>query len=90
MRRGGPADGGQIRTRQAPVPDRRRFLLSSVAVAGVSLLTYAGGSWLATTRDVNKIQQALKLPAPAQPAPPLPPGTDLKIPGLSTFVTPNS
>jgi DMSO/TMAO reductase YedYZ molybdopterin-dependent catalytic subunit len=73
-----------------PAPDRRRFLMSSVVVAGVSLLTYAGGSWLANTRDVNAIQQALKLPPPAKPAPPLPPGTDLKIPGLSSFVTPNS
>jgi DMSO/TMAO reductase YedYZ molybdopterin-dependent catalytic subunit len=73
-----------------PLPDRRRFLLSSAAVAGVSLLTYAGGSWLGNTRDVSAIQKALKLPAPASPVPPLPPGTDLKIPGLSRFVTPNS
>jgi DMSO/TMAO reductase YedYZ molybdopterin-dependent catalytic subunit len=73
-----------------PVPSRRRFLLTGAAVAGVSLVTYAGGSWLGNTRDVNAIQQALKLPKPAQPVPPLPPGTDLKIPGLSTFVTPNS
>ena len=56
----------------------------------MSLVTYVGGSWLANTRDVNAIQQALKLPKPARPAPPLPPGTDLKIPGLSTFVTPNN
>ena len=59
-------------------------------VAGVSLIAYAGGSWLANTRDVNAIQQALKLPPAAKPAPPLPPGTDLKIPGLSSFITPNS
>jgi DMSO/TMAO reductase YedYZ molybdopterin-dependent catalytic subunit len=83
------ADAAQGR-RPDPVPDRRRFLLSSGAVAGISLLTYAGGSWLANTRDVNAIQQALKLPPPAKAAPPLPAGTDLKIPGLSSFVTPNS
>jgi DMSO/TMAO reductase YedYZ molybdopterin-dependent catalytic subunit len=71
-------------------PDRRRFLLSSVAVAGVSLVTYAGGSWLGESRDVNAIQHALKLPAPATPAPPLPPGANLRIPGLSSFITPNS
>jgi DMSO/TMAO reductase YedYZ molybdopterin-dependent catalytic subunit len=85
-----PADAVQGRARVEPAPDRRRFLLAGAAVAGVSLLTYAGGSWLANTRDVNAIQQALKLPAPARPAPPLPPGTDLKIPGLSSFITPNS
>ena len=73
-----------------PVPDRRRFLLRSAAVAGISLVTYAAGSWLGETRDVSAIRTALKLPPPAQPAPPLPPGTDLKIPGLSSFITPNS
>jgi DMSO/TMAO reductase YedYZ molybdopterin-dependent catalytic subunit len=70
--------------------DRRRFLFGSAAVAAVSLIAYAGGSWLAETRDVNAIQRALKLPKPAQPAPPLPAGTDLNIPGLSSFITPNS
>jgi DMSO/TMAO reductase YedYZ molybdopterin-dependent catalytic subunit len=71
-------------------PDRRKFLLVGAAVAGISVLTYAGGSWLANTRDVNAIQQALRLPAPAKPAPPLPPGTNLNIPGLSSFITPNA
>lgn len=73
-----------------PEPGRRRFLLTGGAVAGVSLLTYAGGSWLAESRDVNSIQRALKLPAAAYPAPPLPPGASLRIPGLSSFITPNS
>jgi DMSO/TMAO reductase YedYZ molybdopterin-dependent catalytic subunit len=72
------------------VADRRRFLLGSAATAAVSLIAYAGGSWLAETRDVNAIQHALKLPAPAVPAPPLPPGTSLNVPGLSSFITPNN
>ncbi len=95
--RGAPAPGspvwrdvGPALAADDPGPDRRRFLLSSVAVAAVSLITYAGGSWLGESRDVNAIQHALKLPAPATPAPPLPPGTSLKIPGLSPFITPNS
>ncbi len=71
-------------------PDRRRFLFGSAATAAVSLVAYAGGSWLTEIRDVSAIQRALKLPAPAQPAPPLPPGTNLNIPGLSSFITPNS
>ena len=70
--------------------DRRRFLLGSAATAAVSLIAYAGGSWLAETRDVNAIQHALKLPAPAKPARPLPAGTSLDIPGLSSFITPNN
>jgi DMSO/TMAO reductase YedYZ molybdopterin-dependent catalytic subunit len=72
------------------VPDRRRFLYGTAAAAAVSLIAYAGGSWLAETRDVSAIQRALKLPAPATPAPPLPPGTNLNIPGLSSFITPNN
>ena len=77
------------RAQVEPVPDRRKFLLTSAAIAGVSLVSYVGGSWLANTRDVNAIQKALKLPPPTKPAPPLPSGTNLKIPGLSSFVTPN-
>jgi len=72
------------------VADRRRFLFGSAAAAAISLIAYAGGSWLAETRDVNAIQHALRLPAPAKPAPPLPPGTNLNIPGLSSFITPNN
>jgi len=71
-------------------PDRRRFLLTSAAVAGVSLVGYAGGSWLADSRGVSAVQQALRLPRPASPAPALPPGTDLNIPGLASFITPNA
>jgi DMSO/TMAO reductase YedYZ molybdopterin-dependent catalytic subunit len=71
-------------------PDRRRFLTIGAVAAGISVLTYAGGSWLGNTRDVNAVQQALKLPRASQPVPPLPPGTDFKIPGLSSFITPNN
>ena len=85
-----PAETVQTDASLESVPSRRRFLVTGAVVAGVSLVTYAGGSWLANTRDVNQIQRALKLPEPAQPAPPLPPGTDLRIPGLSPFVTPNN
>jgi DMSO/TMAO reductase YedYZ molybdopterin-dependent catalytic subunit len=70
--------------------DRRRFLYGSAAAAAVSLIAYAGGSWLGESRDVTAIQRALKFPAPATPAPPLPPGTSFNIPGLSSFITPNN
>jgi DMSO/TMAO reductase YedYZ molybdopterin-dependent catalytic subunit len=78
------------RTGVDPGPDRRRFLVSSVAVAAGSLVAYGGGSWLASSRDVTAAARALQLPRASVPAPPLPPGTDLKIPGLSSFITPNS
>jgi DMSO/TMAO reductase YedYZ molybdopterin-dependent catalytic subunit len=72
------------------VTDRRRFLYGGAAAAAVSLIAYAGGSWLAESRDVTAIQHALKFPKPATPAPPLPPGTSFNIPGLSSFITPNN
>jgi DMSO/TMAO reductase YedYZ molybdopterin-dependent catalytic subunit len=71
-------------------PDRRKFLVSSAAVAAGSLVAYGGGSLLANSRDVSAAAKAVRLPRATTPAPPLPPGTDLKIPGLSSFITPNS
>jgi DMSO/TMAO reductase YedYZ molybdopterin-dependent catalytic subunit len=38
---------------------------------------------------VNKARAALRFPAPATQAPALPAGSDLHIPGLSSFITPN-
>ena len=73
-----------------PGPDRRRFLVASVTVAAGSLVAYGGGSWLGSRRDVSAAASTLRLPAPASPAPPLPPGTDLNIPGLASFITPNA
>jgi DMSO/TMAO reductase YedYZ molybdopterin-dependent catalytic subunit len=69
---------------------RRQFLVvSSVAVvaAGASGLV---GRVLAERSNVSKARAAIKLPAPVQRAPALPSGVDLRIPGLSRFVTPNN
>jgi DMSO/TMAO reductase YedYZ molybdopterin-dependent catalytic subunit len=71
-------------------PDRRRFLAASTAVAAGSLIAYGAGSWLASSRNVSAAQRAIRLPRPAVPAPPLPSGADLRIPGLSSFITPNA
>ncbi len=70
-------------------PDRRRFLVSSgIAAAAAAAGTFAGRE-LATRRDVTLARNALHLPRPAVTAPPLPAGSDLHIPGLSSFITPN-
>jgi DMSO/TMAO reductase YedYZ molybdopterin-dependent catalytic subunit len=71
-------------------PDRRRFLAASATVAASSLVAYGVGSWLASSRNVSAAQRAIRLPRPAVPAPPLPPGANLRIPGLSSFITPNA
>jgi DMSO/TMAO reductase YedYZ molybdopterin-dependent catalytic subunit len=69
---------------------RRHFLLVSGAAAGGAAVAAFAGRELNARQSVTQARAALRLPAPAEPAPPLPAGTDLHIPGLSSFITPNS
>jgi DMSO/TMAO reductase YedYZ molybdopterin-dependent catalytic subunit len=71
-------------------PARRQFLTASgiaVVAAAASALV---GRELITRKNVSAARAALRFPKPAVPAPPLPPGSDLHIPGLSPFITPDS
>jgi DMSO/TMAO reductase YedYZ molybdopterin-dependent catalytic subunit len=71
-------------------PARRRFLTVS-AVAAVSAAAGAlAGRELITRQNVSRARAALRFPKPAVAAQPLPPGSDLNIPGLSSFITPDS
>jgi DMSO/TMAO reductase YedYZ molybdopterin-dependent catalytic subunit len=70
-------------------PGRRRFLVTgtaAVAVAGVSALA---GRALTERTSVARARSTLRIPAAARPAPPLPAGADLRIPGLAPFISPN-
>jgi len=72
-----------------PPADRRRFLVTgSVAVVAAGAGALAGRA-LAERTSVSQARSALRLPAPVQTPPALPPGTDLPIRGLSPFITPN-
>jgi DMSO/TMAO reductase YedYZ molybdopterin-dependent catalytic subunit len=71
-------------------PGRRSFLTASavaVAAGGVSALA---GRALTERSNVSVALSHIRFPRAAHPVPPLPPGTDLHIKGLSSFVTPNS
>jgi DMSO/TMAO reductase YedYZ molybdopterin-dependent catalytic subunit len=71
-------------------PARRRFLVSSgVAAAAAAFGTVAGRN-LIEEHNVAAARTAIRFPRPAVPAPPLPPGSNLNIPGLSSFITPNN
>jgi DMSO/TMAO reductase YedYZ molybdopterin-dependent catalytic subunit len=70
-------------------PARRRFLVASGVAAAAAAAGTLAGRELITRRNVSQARAALRFPRPAVPAPPLPPGSDLKIPGLSSFITPN-
>src|SRR5450631_1976256 len=69
-------------------PARRWFLFSSgAAVAAAALGTLAGRN-LIDEHNIAATRAALRFPRPAVPAPPLPAGSNLNIPGLSSFITP--
>jgi len=76
--------------RPTAAPARRSFLVT----AGVSVVAAAvaevGGRQLATRRNVSVARAAVRFPAPAVTEPPLPKGINPPVPGLSSFITPNS
>ena len=72
-----------------PQPGRRRFLVVSAAAAGTAAAGVLGGRVLTQRSSVAGARAALRLPAPAHPAAPLPAGVDLGVPGLGPFITPN-
>ena len=71
-------------------PDRRGFLAASAVTAGVAAVAGLAGRLLAERGAVTSARAALKIPKPAVTAPGLPPGVNLNIPGLSSFITPNN
>jgi len=71
-------------------PARRQFMTLGATAAGAAAVAYFGGRLLSESANVTAAESSLKLPAAAVPAPPLPLGADLRIPGLSSFITPNS
>ncbi|MCT1479494.1 molybdopterin-dependent oxidoreductase [Microbacterium sp. p3-SID336] len=71
--------------------DRRRFLLWTAGTAAVGLVALIGGSIArGATRSVEAVRAALRLPVAARPAPAVPPGAELDIPGLAPVVTSNA
>ena len=70
-------------------PERRQFLVASGLAAATAAVGTVAGRVLAERYNVAKARAALRFPAPAAPAPPLPPDVDLRVPGLSSFITAN-
>ncbi|WP_254879011.1 molybdopterin-dependent oxidoreductase [Streptomyces sp. NA04227] len=70
---------------------RRRLLLAAGATALVSAGSGLAGRQLTASRraDAAASREAIRLPRPASPARPRPSGSDLRVRGLSSFVTPN-
>jgi DMSO/TMAO reductase YedYZ molybdopterin-dependent catalytic subunit len=73
-----------------PGSGRRQFLVAgSVAVVAAGATGLVGRA-LAERTSVSQARAAVRLPSPVQRAATLPAGADLRIPGLSPFVTPSS
>lgn len=69
--------------------DRRRFVNISAAVVGTATVGYVAGRLLNERGAVTAAQRSLRLPAPSAKLPKLAADADLKISGLSSFITPN-
>jgi DMSO/TMAO reductase YedYZ molybdopterin-dependent catalytic subunit len=76
----------------APQPrgfDRRRFLWTGLAVAGLAGVSGGLGRLLIRRADASESRASVRIPAPADPEAPPPAGADLEIQDLSSFITPN-
>ena len=87
---GATADAS-VRTQDPTGPTRRRFLAWAAASAGVGIVAAViASAGRAGTVVATTVRTALHLPKPATPAPPIPAGASLNVPGLSPLVTPNA
>jgi DMSO/TMAO reductase YedYZ molybdopterin-dependent catalytic subunit len=74
----------------APSPDRRRFLIAGAGAAAVAAVAAGAGDKLLGRFSVASSRAQVRLPAAAVPAPAVPAGTELRIPGLTSFFTSNA
>ncbi len=68
---------------------RRQFLVAAGVTVAAAAIGEIGGRTLSTSKNVSLAQRSVRFPKPAVPAPPLPSGVNLPVPGISPFITPN-
>lgn len=70
----------------------RRRVLGGIAATGVLAIGagLAGRLLSGARRDVTAERATVELPGPATPLPSLPPDAELRVPGLTPYITPNS
>jgi DMSO/TMAO reductase YedYZ molybdopterin-dependent catalytic subunit len=69
--------------------DRRRFLLTAAAGVGVAIAAGGIGNAFARRFRADESRAAVLLPEPSSQAAPIPTGSDLSVPGLGPYITPN-
>ena len=70
--------------------ERRRFLIVGAGAAALGVAAGGLGNALLGRFSVASSRAAVRLPGPAVPAAAVPAGTDLRIPGLTPFMTSNA
>jgi DMSO/TMAO reductase YedYZ molybdopterin-dependent catalytic subunit len=86
---GGNVPALRVPARPAGMPARRAFLLTAGASVAVAAIGEVAGRQLSTRHNVSAARSAVRFPRAADPAPPLPAGVNLPVPGISPFITPN-
>jgi DMSO/TMAO reductase YedYZ molybdopterin-dependent catalytic subunit len=71
-------------------PGRRAILVAGAGAAVVAAATAGAGDLLLRRFSATASRAQVRLPAAAREARPLPAGAELKIPGLTSFYTPNA
>ena len=72
-----------------PGTGRRELLLAGAGTAVVAGVTGLGGRLLLNRKNVGAARKAVRLPRPASPAKAVPAGAQIRVPGMTPFVTPN-
>jgi len=89
-------EGWRAATGRAPTRARagaqveRRSFIQLAAVTGIVALVVGTGAQLATAASTvaTEVRKKLKLPAAASPAPAIPAGAELDVPGISPYIVP--
>jgi DMSO/TMAO reductase YedYZ molybdopterin-dependent catalytic subunit len=88
--RAGPPAGRPTAGPTAASTARRQFIVAAGVTVAAAAIGEVGGRSLATRKNVSIAQKTLRIPKPAVPAAPLPRGVNLPVPGISSFITPDS
>jgi len=88
---GAPASPAAPRPGPGPAPgaSRRRFLITGAGVAAVAAAGGGAGQLLLGRFSVAGSRSQVRLPAPAVAARAVPAGAQLRVPGISPFITPS-
>ncbi|WP_433682977.1 molybdopterin-dependent oxidoreductase [Nocardia sp. CA-119907] len=86
-----PAGTASSTTGTTAKPQRRQVLQGIAITGGLALLSGVGGRLIGVRRrDVSGERAAIQLPEPSGPTVSLAPDADLKLPGLTPYLTSNS